>query len=127
MEEEKLVCAENCPHINKINKVKAHENQKQMNMQKLSNMFKLFSDETRLKIICSLLKEELCVCDLCELLGLNQSQVSHQLQLLRNSKLVKFRREGKQIFYSLDDEHVELIIQMALEHILEEEEKHGML
>ena len=117
---------ENCPHLNKINNVKSLE-PKADEYQKLSNMFKLFSDETRLKIICSLLKEELCVCDLCELLGLNQSQVSHQLQLLRNSKLVKFRREGKQIFYSLDDEHVELIIQMALEHILEEEEKHGML
>ena len=90
-------------------------------------MFKLLSDETRLKIICSLLKEELCVCDLCELLNLNQSQVSHQLQLLRNSKLVKFRREGKQIFYSLNDEHVELIIQMALDHILEEEEKNELL
>ena len=125
-DEEKLVCAENCPHLNKINNVKSLE-PKADEYQKLSNMFKLFSDETRLKIICSLLKEELCVCDLCELLGLNQSQVSHQLQLLRNSKLVKFRREGKQIFYSLEDEHVELIIQMALEHILEEEEKHGML
>ena len=119
-EEEKLVCAEKCPHLNKINNVKSLE-AKADQYQKLSNMFKLFSDETRLKIICSLLKEELCVCDLCELLGLNQSQVS------RNSKLVKFRREGKQIFYSLDDEHVELIIQMALDHILEEEEKYDML
>ena len=80
MEEEKLVCAENCPHLNKINNVKSLE-PKADEYQKLSNMFKLFSDETRLKIICSLLKEELCVCDLCELLGLNQSQVSHQLQL----------------------------------------------
>ena len=104
MEEEKLVCAENCPHLNKINNVKSLE-PKADEYQKLSNMFKLFSDET----------------------SLNQSQVSHQLQLLRNSKLVKFRREGKQIFYSLEDEHVELIIQMALDHILEEEEKHGML
>ena len=105
MEEDKLVCSEKCPHFNKINNVKSLE-PKADEYQKLSNMFKLFSDETRLKIICSLLKEELCVCDLCELLDLNQSQVSHQLQLLRSSKLVKFRREGKQIFYSLDDENV---------------------
>ena len=91
------------------------------NFQGLSEMFKLFADETRLKIICSLLNEELCVYDICELLQLNQSTVSHQLQLLRNSKLVKYRREGKQIFYSLDDEHVEKIIQMALNHIKEEE------
>ena len=124
MKEEKFVCEENCPHLNKINKVKELEPNANEYV-KLSNMFKLFADETRIKIICSLLKEELCVCDLCELLNLNQSQVSHQLQLLRNSKLVKYRREGKQIFYSLDDEHVELIIQMALNHILEEEEKNG--
>ena len=126
MEEDKLVCAENCPHINKINKVKERE-PKADEYVKLSNVFKLFCDGTRLKIICSLLKEELCVCDLCELLNLNQSQVSHQLQLLRNSKLVKFRRERKKIFYSLNDKHVELIIQMALDHILEEEEKNELL
>ena len=75
---------------------------------------------TRLRIICILIKEELCVCDLCEALNLNQSTVSHQLQLLRNSNLVKYRRDGKQIFYSLQDEHVERIISQALEHILEE-------
>ena len=126
MEENQYACSENCPHYNKIKEAKQKEPTRE-DILKLSNMFKLFADDTRLRIICILLKEELCVCDLCELLGLNQSQVSHQLQLLRNSKLVKFRREGKQIFYSLDDEHVELIIQMALEHILEEEEKHGML
>mgnify|MGYP000743758884 CR=1 FL=1 len=120
MEEEKLVCAENCPHLNKINNVKSLE-PKADEYQKLSNMFKLFSDETRLKIICSLLKEELCVCDLCELLGLNQSQVSHQLQLLRNSKLVKFRREGKMIYYSIDDEHVRSIINLTIEHLNHED------
>lgn len=91
------------------------------NFQELSEIFKLFADETRLKIICSLLNKELCVYDLCELLQLNQSTVSHQLKLLRNSKLVKYRREGKQVFYSLDDEHVEQIIQMALKHTKEEE------
>ncbi len=114
-----LICGEKCPHLNKINEVKMNEI-KRKEFQELSDIFKLFADETRLRIICCLLNEELCVCDLCELLELNQSTVSHQLQLLRNSKLVKYRREGKQIFYSLDDEHIEKIIQMALSHIKEE-------
>ena len=86
----------------------------------LSDMFKLFSDNTRLRIICEILNNELCVCDLCERLNLTQSNVSHQLQLLRTSKLVKYRKEGKQVYYSLEDEHIEKIIKMALEHIKEE-------
>ena len=90
-------------------------------MQKLAEMFKLFADNTRLKIICELLKEELCVQDLCERLNINQSTVSHQLQLLRNSKLVKYRREGKYIYYSLQDDHIETIISQAIDHISEEE------
>lgn len=123
MEEEKeFICGENCPHYKKINEVKRTEpNTKQI--QGLSDMFKLFADNTRLRIICSLLNTELCVCDLCELLGLNQSTVSHQLQLLRNAKLVKYRREKKQIFYTLQDEHIEKIIGLSLEHMLEEEEE----
>lgn len=92
-------------------------------MEKLAEMFKLFADNTRLKIICALLKEELCVCELCEMLDLNQSTVSHQLKLLRASNLVKYRREGKHIFYSLQDEHVENIISQAIDHIEEEEQK----
>ena len=85
----------------------------------LADIFKLFSDSTRVKIICSILNTELCVYDICEMLKLNQSTVSHQLQLLRNAKLVKYRREGKQIFYSLDDEHIGIIIKTALEHLRE--------
>lgn len=121
-EEKKWVCLENCPHYGKIKEVKQREIKKE-DFLTLANMFKLFADETRLHIICCLLKEELCVCDLCELLEMNQSTVSHQLQLLRGSKLVKYRREGKQIFYSLQDEHVENMIQIALDHIREEEAK----
>lgn len=92
-------------------------------MQKLAEMFKLFADNTRLRIICELLKKEMCVQDLCEKLDLNQSTVSHQLQLLRNSKLVKYRRDGKYIYYSLQDEHIETIISQAIDHISEEEGK----
>lgn len=114
-----LVCGENCPHYKKIDEVKKLEPNTE-EIQDLSDMFKLFSDNTRLRIICSILNTELCVCDLCELLKLNQSTVSHQLQLLRNAKLVKYRKEGKQVFYSLQDEHIEKIISLSLEHILEE-------
>lgn len=122
MEENEYTCSENCPHYNKIKEAKQKEPTRE-DILKLSNMFKLFADDTRLRIICILIKEELCVCDLCEALNLNQSTVSHQLQLLRNSNLVKYRRDGKQIFYSLQDEHVERIISQALEHILEEDTK----
>jgi ArsR family transcriptional regulator len=123
MEKDELVCGENCPHYNKINEVKKLEPSFDEIID-LADVFKLFADSTRLKIICSILNNELCVCDLCELLNLTQSNVSHQLQLLRTAKLVKYRKDGKQVYYSLQDEHVEKIIKMALEHI--EEEKGGM-
>lgn len=122
MEEKDFVCGEKCPHYQKIDKVKLEEPNNE-EIENLSNMFKLFADNTRLRIICSILNTELCVCDLCELLDLNQSTVSHQLQILRNAKLVKYRREGKQIYYSLQDEHIEQIISTSLAHILEEEGK----
>lgn len=122
MEDKDFVCGEKCPHYQKINKVKLEEPNNEQ-IENLSNMFKLFADNTRLRIICSILNTELCVCDLCELLELNQSTVSHQLQILRNAKLVKYRREGKQIYYSLQDEHIEQIISTSLAHILEEEGK----
>jgi DNA-binding transcriptional ArsR family regulator len=122
MENEDFVCQDNCPHLAKIKEVEVSSIDRQTFLT-LSEIFKLFADETRLRIICSILNTELCVCDLCELLNLNQSAVSHQLQLLRNSKLVKYRKEGKQVFYSLKDEHVESIIKIALAHITEKEEK----
>lgn len=119
MEQKEYICNENCPHYNKISEVKKEEPTFDEIME-MADMFKLFSDSSRLKIICSILNNELCVCDLCELLNLTQSNVSHQLQLLRTSKLVKYRKEGKQVYYSLKDEHVQRIIKMALEHIREE-------
>lgn len=122
---EELICQENCPHYNKIEQVKLSETNRE-EIQLLSEMFKLFADETRLRIICAILNNELCVCDLCEILDLNQSAVSHQLQLLRSSKLVKYRKEGKQVFYTLKDNHVESIIRLALSHIREGSGKNEM-
>lgn len=85
----------------------------------LAELFKVFGDSTRIKILYSLFETELCVYDIARLLNLSQSSVSHQLRILKGSKLVKFRREGKSIFYSLDDEHVRAIISMGLEHVEE--------
>ncbi len=85
----------------------------------LSEIFKLLGDPTRLKIILALKEAELCVCDLASLLGITSSAVSHQLRLLRNLHLVKFRRAGKIAYYSLDDLHVAEIIQVTQTHIKE--------
>lgn len=88
----------------------------------LAELFKIFGDSTRIKILCAMLDEELCVNDIAGRLQMSQSSVSHQLRILKTSKLVKSRREGKSIFYSLDDEHVHSILSMGMEHIMEEEE-----
>ena len=87
----------------------------------LAELFKVFGDSTRIKILYSMFEKELCVNDIARLLNLSQSSVSHQLRILKTSKLVKFRREGKSIFYSLDDEHVRAIISMGMEHVEEDE------
>lgn len=85
----------------------------------LAELFKVFGDSTRIKILYVLFETELCVYDIARLLNLSQSSVSHQLRILKTSKLVKFRREGKSIFYSLDDDHVREIISMGMEHVEE--------
>ena len=85
----------------------------------LAELFKLFGDSTRVQILYALLESELCVCDLATLIGVSQSAVSHQLRILKAGKLVKFRREGKTVFYSLDDGHVSRILSQGMEHITE--------
>ncbi|MBQ2665287.1 metalloregulator ArsR/SmtB family transcription factor [Methanobrevibacter sp.] len=85
----------------------------------LSEFFKIFGNPTRLKIISLLAVEDLCVCDICEALDLNQTTVSNQLRILRASNLVKYRKEGKMARYSLTDLHIEMIYKVGLEHILE--------
>ena len=85
----------------------------------LAELFKIFGDSTRIKILYAMFDTELCVNDIARLLSLSQSSVSHQLRILKSSKLVKFRREGKSVFYSLDDEHVRSILSMGMEHVEE--------
>ena len=85
----------------------------------LSDLFKLFGDTTRIKILYLLFERELCVCDIAALLNMTQSAISHQLKTLKNSKLVKYRREGKVVFYSLADNHVRSIIAQGMDHLTE--------
>ena len=85
----------------------------------LAELFKVFGDSTRIRILFVLFEAEVCVCDLAAALGMTQSAVSHQLRILKQSKLVKSRREGKSVFYSLADDHVRTIIAQGQEHIEE--------
>ena len=85
----------------------------------LAELFKIFGDTTRIRILFVLFEEELCVCDLAEALQMTQSAISHQLNILKRSRLVKSRREGKSVFYSLADDHVRSIIAQGMEHIEE--------
>ncbi len=85
----------------------------------LAELFKVFGDSTRIKILYALFEAELCVCDIAQLLKLTQSAVSHQLRVLKSSRLVKPRRDGKTVFYSLADDHVRKIIAQGMEHITE--------
>lgn len=88
-------------------------------LYELAELFKVFGDSTRIRILYVLFENELCVGDIAELLNMSQSSVSHQLRILKDAKLVKFRREGKSIYYALDDDHVYHIIEMGMEHVEE--------
>lgn len=86
----------------------------------LADLFKIFGDPTRIRILHALSARELCVCDIAEALKMTQSAISHQLRILKQSHLVKFRREGKTVYYSLADNHVHTILAQGLEHVMEE-------
>ena len=113
------VCEAHCVHENLVKKVLS-ELPDEDYLYDLAELFKVFGDSTRIRILFALFESELCVCDITESLGMTQSAVSHQLQILRQNKLVKSRREGKSIFYSLADEHVVTIIAQGINHIMEE-------
>ena len=85
----------------------------------LADVFKVFSDSTRVKILSALLHAEMCVCDISVLLGMTKSSISHQLRILKQAKLVKYRRDGKVVYYSLDDDHVKSIFDQGLTHVCE--------
>lgn len=89
----------------------------------LAELYKLIGDTTRCRILFTLDKNEMCVCDIANVLNMTKSAVSHQLAVLRNSRIVKCRRSGKEVYYTLDDDHINKLFEIGLEHIYHEEEK----
>lgn len=119
MNDEIEVCDNNEIHaelIKQVNDTLPEESR----LYDLAELFKTFGDSTRIRILFVLFEAEVCVCDIAEALHMTQSAISHQLRILKQSKLIKNRREGKSIFYSLADEHVKTIIAQGMEHILED-------
>ena len=117
-ESEKIKCDCNVIHEDVVNKVKKIMPEEE-NLYDLAEVFKVFGDSTRIKILWALSESEMCVCDLAVLLNMTQSAISHQLRLLKQARLVKNRREGKVVFYALDDIHVKRIFEQGLIHINE--------
>lgn len=113
---------ENCScsiiHDDVVNEVKKHIPEEET-LYDLADLFKVLGDSTRIKILCALFQAEMCVCDIAALLGMTQSAISHQLRVLKQSRLVKYRKDGKVVYYSLDDEHVKNIFDQGLLHIAE--------
>lgn len=83
----------------------------------VAELFKVFGDTTRIRILCALSEAELCVCDIAALLGMTQSSISHQLRVLKQARLVRYRKDGKVVYYSLDDDHVRSIFDLGLAHV----------
>lgn len=112
------VCEAHIVHQDLVDKAKKDKPSDEM-IDDLSNLFKVLGDQTRIKIIYSLIDSEMCVCDIAETIAMTQSAVSHQLRVLKQARLVKFRKEGKTVFYSLDDKHINMIFDCGLSHIKE--------
>ena len=119
MSEHNERCTYLCVHEEVVAQVRAHFPQEEKLMQ-LAELFKTFGDGTRVKILYVLLQAEVCVCDLATLLGMTQSAVSHQLRILKTARLIRARRDGKTVFYSLADDHVATLLRNGMEHIDEE-------
>lgn len=113
-----LYCKEEHVHNDAVNKVKSKMPSDDI-IYDLAELFKVFGDSTRAKILSCLEYGELCVCDICECLNMTKSAVSHQLRILRQAKLVKARKSGKEVFYTLDDDHVSKIFECGLSHLQE--------
>lgn len=114
--EDRDICAEISVHGGPVEVAKRALASDQQ-VQRLADVFKALGDPTRVRIIQALAASELCVCDLAEVLGMTQSAISHQLRVLRGLAIVRNRRDGKEVFYSLDDEHVLQLFGQAMDHI----------
>ena len=113
------MCSESCVHDQVLERVRSNMPDDDT-LCDVAEMFKVFGDITRTKILSALFEAELCVCDISEIVKMSSSAVSHQLRILRQTKIVKSRRSGKEVYYSLDDEHISRIYRMALDHLNEE-------
>ena len=111
-------CGFLCVHEDVVKKVTSQMPPDEM-LYDLAELFKVFGDSTRIRILFVLFESEMCVCDIAQLLNMTQSAISHQLRILKQGRLVKSRREGKSIFYSLADSHVETVLAQGMEHISE--------
>lgn len=112
------ICQTECIHQEVVESVKA-EMPEPARLSQLADLFKLFGDTTRVSILWALSESEMCVCDICALLQMKQPAVSHQLKNLKQARIVKNRRDGKIIYYSLDDEHIRHLLNLAMDHIAE--------
>ena len=112
------VCQIKTINKEKVERVKKHLMEEKIFLE-ISETFKTLGDKTRVKILHALSKEELCVCDISAVIQMSMSLISHQLRILRDKKLVKYRKQGKTVYYSLDDEHVVQLLKMAYEHVVE--------
>lgn len=112
-------CDDDVVHTDVLGRVRAQMPDEDI-LYDTAELFKVFGDSTRTRILSALFVEELCVCDIAELLAMTKSAVSHQLRILRQTKVVKSRRSGKEVFYSLDDDHIVKIYGMAIEHLKED-------
>ncbi|WP_055665432.1 ArsR/SmtB family transcription factor [Desnuesiella massiliensis] len=113
-------CSCSIIHEDVVNKVKENI-PKEETLYDLADLFKVLGDSTRIKILCALFQAEMCVCDIAALLGMTQSAISHQLRVLKQARIVKYRKDGKVVYYSLDDEHVKGIFDQGLTHISEKQ------
>ncbi len=120
MDNQKIECCDSVEVHEELLKIVEEKMPPEEELYDLAELFKVFGDSTRMKILFVLFEAEVCVCDLAEALHMTQSAISHQLKILKQNKLVKSRREGKSIFYSLSDAHVRTIIDQGLEHIEED-------
>ncbi|MBQ7064321.1 MAG: winged helix-turn-helix transcriptional regulator [Firmicutes bacterium] len=111
-------CEQFTVHPEIVEEVRALMPQEEL-LADVADLFKIFGDSTRIRILMVLFEREVCVCDIAQLLGMTQSAISHQLRILRDNHLIKSRRAGKQILYSLADDHVKTIIGQGLEHVQE--------
>ena len=120
MNDENIIekCNCNVIHSDVVERVKKSLPKEEV-LYDLAEFFKVFGDSTRIKIICALFESEMCVCDLSALLNVSQSAISHQLKTLKAARLVKYRREGKVIYYSLEDTHIKHIFDDGLKHVKE--------